>query len=85
MNPLKAYEASISYNDYRFTSTLGDEQLEDAIFKLLTRVLKLTDQEMAFFCMPDFLQSARELETGDSTAYQVSKSRIFTLNIKRIV
>lgn len=85
MNPLRAYEVTLSFSDYRFTATLAHEQLEDAVSKLLARVLKLTDQEMAFFCMPDFLQSVEELETDDSTCYQVSKSRIFTLNVKRIV
>ena len=85
MNPLKAYEITISFSDYRFSATLGEEQLEDAVSKFTRRVLKLSGEEMSFFSMPDFLESVTELERDESTAFQVSKSRPFTLNAKRII
>lgn len=85
MNPLKAYEVTISFSDYRFSTTLSYDEMEDAVGKLAARVLRLTDAEMAFFCMPDFLESVNELERDDSTCFQVSKSRAFTLNVKRII
>lgn len=85
MNLLKAYEVSISYVNYKFSSTIGADQLEDAVDKLCRRVLKLTDQEMAFFEMPSFLKSVDELGLDDLTCYQVSKSRNFSLNVRRII
>jgi hypothetical protein len=85
VKPLKAYEVSISFVSYKFTCTIGSDQLEDAVDKLCRRVLKLSDQEMAFFEMPSFLESVDELGLDDLTCYQVSKSRNFSLNVKRII
>lgn len=85
MKPLKVYDVSLSVYEYRFSATLGEEQLEDALTKLTQRVLKLTEQETAFFDLPSVLETASEMERDESTCFQVSKSRAFTLNIKRII
>ena len=80
-----AYRVTISFSDYRFTSVLGKEQLEDAVTKLIHRVFQLNEQEELFFDLPHFLSEVNELAKEESICFQVSKSRPFTLNVKRVV
>ena len=81
---MKFFEVCISVSEYRFSTVLSYEQLYDSIFKLCNRVFKLTLQEQSFFDLPNVLGTASDMECDESTCFQVSKSRNFTLNIKRI-
>ena len=81
---MKFFDVCISVSEYRFSTILPEEQLYDSLFKLCNRVFKLSTLEHSFFDLPRVLEAASEMECDESTCFQVSKSRNFTLNIKRI-
>ena len=85
MTPLTAYQVAISVSEYQYSTVLGVTQLEDAVNKLCHRVFRLTDEESSFFDLSHFLAEVNELDKDESICFQISKSRPFTLNVKRII
>lgn len=84
MNASKKYRVTISVYEYNFEDEIFHDRLPGAFERLSDRVFKLSEEEKNFFCLPDVMESIDELNVTESTCFQVSKNRAFSLIVKRI-